>query len=65
MFSFVLAAVEIVGPRWRVIVSTIWLTFWAVGYVILAGVAYLIKDWQVLQAVLTIPDVILLVLYAA
>ncbi len=52
-----------VGPDWRVFVTCMWHFSWGVGYMVLPGIAYLIRDWRVLQAVFTIPDVVLFVLW--
>ena len=42
------AGIEMVGPRWRVLSGTVSYCFWLVGYVILAALAYFIRDWTML-----------------
>lgn len=53
------AGMEIVGPSWRVFTGLMVMEAWAVGFVILAGIAYGIRDWFVLQLVITAPISIL------
>lgn len=56
--SFILAfvvATELVGPSRRVVTGIGIQFFWATGYMLLALLAYLIRDWFVLQLVLTAP----------
>ena len=47
-------AVEIVGPKWRVLSGMSLYYFWLVGYVVLAGVAYLIRGWRMLVVATTV-----------
>ncbi len=57
------AAIEMVGPRWRNISIGISQIFWAFGYVVVAGCAYVLREWTALQLALTVPEIIMLVLY--
>ena len=48
--------------KWNVIGSMGISYFWALGYVSLPGVAYLVPDWNDLQIVLTLPAIFLLII---
>ncbi|CAG0878578.1 unnamed protein product [Darwinula stevensoni] len=55
--SFVLV-MEVVGCKWR---STIGIAFcfpFSIGYMMLAGFAYFLRDWYNLQIAITIPSVL-------
>ncbi|CAH1251987.1 SLC22A3 [Branchiostoma lanceolatum] len=54
---FVIGA-EMVSPEKRTLVGMIIMIYWAVGYVMLAGVAYLIRSWMWFQIAVTIPYLI-------
>ena len=44
---------EVVGPKYRGTAGVATDIFWAVGYMTLGGLAYLIRDWVILQVVLS------------
>ena len=46
---------EIVGPSWRVFAGIVIEYFWAGGSMLIAGVAYGVRDWFTLQLVLSVP----------
>ncbi|XP_042233844.1 organic cation transporter protein-like, partial [Homarus americanus] len=48
---------EICSPKHRSIIGSLYAIPWAVGYMVLPGVAYLVRDWQMLQVALTIPSI--------
>ena len=50
---FSAAAVEIVGPKWRVLSGMTLYYFWLVGYPVLALLAYLVRGWRELTLVIT------------
>lgn len=54
---------EMVGPSMRLWAGTLIHAFFATGQVILAGVAYYVRDWRRLQLYLAIPNVIYLSYY--
>ncbi|XP_019622928.1 PREDICTED: organic cation transporter protein-like [Branchiostoma belcheri] len=54
---FVIGA-EMVSPEKRTLVGMIIMIYWAVGYVLLAGVAYLIRSWMWFQIAVTMPYLI-------
>ena len=54
---------ELVGPSWRVFTGTVIMVFWALAYMMLAGIAYLIRDRFTLQLVTSVPLVVLLVYF--
>ncbi|XP_041369552.1 organic cation transporter protein-like [Gigantopelta aegis] len=56
MIAFVIG-MELVGPTKRTYVGLVIEFFWCIGLIILAGVAYLIRDWRYLQLSLTLPVV--------
>ncbi|XP_072019582.1 organic cation transporter protein-like [Amphiura filiformis] len=60
--SFIVAFVlgtELVGPSYRTVTGIGIEFFWSFGYMLLALLAFLIRDWFILQIVLTIPLVFL------
>ncbi|XP_023935695.2 organic cation transporter protein-like [Bicyclus anynana] len=60
--SYVFAA-ELVGPKYRVITSAICSSMFAVGLVVLGGVAWLITDWRYMIMALHIPCFLIIVYY--
>ena len=53
LLYFIAAAVEIVGPKWRVLSGMTLYYFWLVGYPVLAVLAYFIRGWRMLTLVIT------------
>ncbi|XP_067674872.1 organic cation transporter protein-like [Haliotis asinina] len=62
MSAFVIG-VELVGPSKRVLAGIVIELFWCLGLFILGAVAYGIRNWQHLQLVLSVPSVLLLLLW--
>ena len=54
-------AVEVVGPSKRSAISNAFMTVWAVGYMVLAGVAYLFRDRFVFMIVAAAPTALILI----
>ena len=52
-----------VGPSKRLWAGTLIHAFFGTGHVILAGVAYLLRDWRDLELYVAIPNVIYLSYY--
>ncbi len=48
-------ATELVGPDWRLFVGMMFSILWAIGYMIIAGMAYIFRSRLVLEMVLTVP----------
>merc|ERR1712186_193593 len=61
LVAYVLA-MEMVGPKYRVMAGTICQYYYTVGYLTMAGLAFLLNDssWQLLQIVLTLPSILFL-----
>jgi len=57
---YVRAAVELVGVTWRGHLATAINYFWTLGYMLLAVIAYGIRDWAYLQLVISVPFVLFL-----
>ncbi|XP_067000200.2 organic cation transporter protein [Anabrus simplex] len=57
--SFVIC-MEILGGRWRLIVSTLYHIPFSLGHTTLAGIAYYARDWHNFQLALTLPSILLL-----
>ncbi|OXA57254.1 Organic cation transporter protein [Folsomia candida] len=57
--SFVLV-IEVLGPGWRGLAGNLFCLPFAVGYMLLPGVAYYIRNWRYLQLALSGPSLILL-----
>lgn len=54
-------AMEMVGPKYRVIAGTLCQYYYSFGYLVMAAVAYLLNfNWHYLQIVLSIPSVLFL-----
>ncbi|XP_022109164.1 organic cation transporter protein-like [Acanthaster planci] len=56
IMAFVIGT-EFVGPKWRTFIGVVAECFFALGYMILAVMAYFIRDWRMLQVVGTVPIV--------
>ena len=54
---------EVVGPSMRLWAGTLIHAFFATGQVILAGVAYYVRDWRDLELYLALPNAIYLTYY--
>jgi len=60
LVAYVLA-MEMVGPKYRVLAGTLCQYYYTFGYIVMAGVAYFLNDnWQLLQIALTLPCVLFL-----
>ncbi|ESO88919.1 hypothetical protein LOTGIDRAFT_153985 [Lottia gigantea] len=46
---------ELVGPKYRLLVGFMIQMFYSVGYITLAGIAYLIGDWRYIELAITLP----------
>ncbi|CAH1799763.1 unnamed protein product [Owenia fusiformis] len=53
---------EIVGPSWRNTAGFLMQHTWALGYLVLSGIAYGVRDWVTLQLVLSGPMTLYLLL---
>ncbi|KAL8570505.1 hypothetical protein ACOMHN_008862 [Nucella lapillus] len=54
LISFTLST-ELVGPRYRVIAGFVIQSFYSVGFMTLAGIAYFIRSWRYLEIAITAP----------
>ncbi|XP_070569258.1 organic cation transporter protein-like [Ptychodera flava] len=64
--SFLVAFVivtELVGPSKRVFAGMVTQFYFSAGYMVFAGLAYFIRDWWILQIVISAPYVILILMY--
>ena len=60
LVAYVLA-MEMVGPRYRVVAGTLCQYYYTAGYIFMAGVAFsLNQDWHLLQVVLSVPCLLFL-----
>lgn len=59
---FYLVGVEMVGPKWRVFAGIVIEYFWAFGYVLIAAIAYGIRDWRMLALAISVPQALLFIL---
>ncbi|XP_047346663.1 organic cation transporter protein [Vespa velutina] len=50
-------ALEMVGPKKRLVAGVGCQLFFTTGYILTAGFAYLITDWRMLQVAITIPSI--------
>ncbi|XP_076064207.1 organic cation transporter protein-like [Oratosquilla oratoria] len=58
MACFILA-MENCSPSRRSFVGSLYAVPWALGYMALPGIAYVVRDWQWLQVVLSLPSLLL------
>ncbi|XP_037074714.1 organic cation transporter protein-like [Pollicipes pollicipes] len=56
---------EIVGAKWRVVLGLLFQVPFAFGFISLAGIAYLITNWQHLQLAISVPLVLFILYYWA
>ncbi|XP_037784610.1 organic cation transporter protein-like [Penaeus monodon] len=56
-------SLEVSSPKLRSVAAIVFILPWAIGYMILPGIAYVVRSWQRLQAVLITPYVPLLAYY--
>ncbi|XP_049803713.1 organic cation transporter protein-like isoform X1 [Schistocerca nitens] len=59
LVAYVLA-MEMVGPSKRTLAGVGCQTFFTLGYMLTAAIAYLIRDWRLLQVALTAPGILFL-----
>ena len=55
---FIIIGMEFVGPSKRLYSGQIGGFFWVLGNLIMAGIAYLIRDWSMFQIVCAAPGVL-------
>lgn len=53
-------ALEMVGPKKRLVAGVGCQLFFTTGYILTAGFAYFIRDWRMLQVAITIPSIVFL-----
>lgn len=57
-------AMEMVGPKYRLIAGTVMMMFFSVGYMLTAGFAYVFHtDWRALQIAITLPGLLFMGYY--
>ncbi|XP_033124209.1 organic cation transporter protein-like [Anneissia japonica] len=54
---------EMVGPSWRTFIGITIEYFYTFGYIILAGVAYALRDWKNIELALSLPSILLFSYY--
>ncbi|XP_069995179.1 organic cation transporter protein-like isoform X1 [Penaeus vannamei] len=60
--NFVLL-MEVVGPEARTIMGMMYQAFFSVGFMLLPGIAYFVRDWRQLELCISVPTVLLLLYY--
>ncbi|XP_042881764.1 organic cation transporter protein-like [Penaeus japonicus] len=60
--NFVLL-MEVVGPEARTIMGMMYQAFFSVGFMLLPGIAYFVRDWRNLELCISVPTVVLLLYY--
>ncbi|XP_042890135.1 organic cation transporter protein-like [Penaeus japonicus] len=58
-----ISVMEACSAKQRDYVGPLFVLPWALGYMVVPGIAYLIRDWKPLQAALTTPALLLVVFY--
>ena len=59
-FLIILSGMEIVGPSKRVWAGVVIEYFFAIGLVVLAGIAYAIREWKYIEIAVSVPSVFFL-----
>ena len=62
VICFNILGTELVGPSYRLFAGFLVQSFYSIGYMTLAGVAYALRDWRYIELAITLP-VILFVPY--
>jgi len=60
---FFSAGIELIGPQYRLFAGIVIEYFFALGYVLLTGVAYGYKDWKYMQITISAPSFLFLAYY--
>ena len=61
---YLVLGVELVGPDWRVFAGMLPMYAWAVGAIILSGMAYGVRTWKYFDLTFSVPCIILIPLIA-
>ena len=54
---------ETVGGKGRTTMGMLYQCFFAVGFMLLPGIAYFVNEWRILQLCISVPSAILLLYY--
>jgi hypothetical protein len=54
------SGMELVGGKWRTISGVSFLFPVPLGYITVAGIAYVVRDWRIMQLAVTLPAISLL-----
>ena len=54
---------ELVGPKYRIVAAMGIQYFFAIGYVLLTGIAYIAKDWKYIEIAMSVPSFVFLCYY--
>jgi len=57
---FQIIGMELVGGKWRTISGVSFLFPVPLGYISVAGIAYVVREWRILQLAVTLPAISLL-----
>ncbi|XP_065353335.1 organic cation transporter protein-like isoform X2 [Cloeon dipterum] len=60
VFSAFVLCMELVGGKWRTISGVSYLFPVPLGYITVAGIAYVVREWRILQLTVTLPAITLL-----
>ena len=52
-----------IGPNYRLVAGIVIEIFWAIGFLVLIGLAYFIRWWSYLQLAITIPSLFFIAYY--
>ena len=60
-YAFYLSATEYVGPSKRTLVGVLMADAYALGYMLLAVLAFFVRDWRTLELAISVPMFLLFV----
>ena len=54
---------ELIGPKYRLVAGICIQYFFAIGYVLLTGIAYLAREWKYIEIAMSAPSFLFLTYY--
>ena len=55
------SGMELIGPKYRMVAGIVIHYFFAIGYVLVTGIAYAFKEWKYLEIDMSAPSFVFLI----